>query len=78
MIYFLIKKILDKFQGFILKSESETKVNLKICNKNVNTNDTVKLLGIEIDKDLTFDIHIAKVCSEAAAHFSVVNESLLR
>ena len=57
-----------EFQAIILKNKSKTKVNLNICNENVNINDTIKLLGIEIDKDLTFDTHIAKRCSKAAAN----------
>ena len=33
----------------------------------------VKLLGIEIDKYLTFDAHIAKLCSKAAAQLNVIS-----
>ena len=75
---------LHKFQAVILKNEFKTRVNwvnLNICNENVNINDTVKLLGIEIDKDLTFDTRIAKLCSKAAAPLngiSRLNTSLLR
>ena len=31
------------------------------------------LLGIEIDKDLTFDTHIAKLCSKAAAQLNAIS-----
>ena len=46
----------SKFQAIILNSESESKANLNICNEYVNITDTVKLLEIKIDKDMTFDI----------------------
>ena len=64
---------LGKFQAIILKNESKTKVNLNICNENVNITDTIKLLGIEIDKDLTFDTHIAKLFSKAAAQLNAIS-----
>ena len=51
----------SKFQAIILNSESESKANLNICNEYVNITDTVKLLEIKIDKDMTFDIHIANL-----------------
>ena len=41
----------DKFQAITLKDESKTKVNLNICNENVNITETVQLLGIKIDKE---------------------------
>lgn len=42
----------DKFQAVILNSKSKLKVNLNICNENVNITDTVKLLGTKIEKTL--------------------------
>ena len=72
---------LGKFQGIILKNKSKTIVNLNICHENVNITNTVKLLGIEIDKDLPFDTHITKLCSKAAAQLNAINrlnKSLLR
>ena len=43
------------------------------CNENVNITDAIKVLGIEIDKDLTFDTHIAKLCSKTAAELNAVS-----
>ena len=43
------------------------KQNLNICNKYANITDTLKLLAIKINRHLTFDTHITKLCSKAAA-----------
>ena len=51
----------SKFQAIILNSESKSKANLNICNEYANITDTVKLLEIKIDKDMTFDIHIVNL-----------------
>ena len=42
----------DKFRAVILNSKSKSKVNLNICNENVNITDTVKLIGTKIDNTL--------------------------
>ena len=47
----------------VLKNEFKANINFNICNEAVNMIDTVKLLRIEIDKNLTFDFHIAKLCT---------------
>ena len=36
--------------------------------------DTVKLLGIKNDKDVTFDTNIVKLCSKGAAQLSTVSK----
>ena len=61
----------NKSKTIILKIECKTKVNLNICNENITITDTIKLLGI--DKDLTFDIHIAQLCSKAAAQVNAIS-----
>ena len=62
-----------EIQGIILKSKSNTKINLNICNENVCTTDTVNLVGIEIDINLTFDTHTAKLCSKATAQLNTIS-----
>ena len=63
----------DKIQGIILKSKSNTKINLNICNENVNITDTVNLVGIEIHINLTFDTHTAKLCTKATAQLITIS-----
>ena len=60
-----------EIQGIILKSKSNTKINLNICNENVCTTDTVNLVGIEIES--TFDTHTAKLCSKATAQLNTIS-----
>ena len=62
----------DKLQLINLKNKLKTKANLSFCNENVNIIDTVKLLWIEIDKDWTFNIHIAHLCSKVPAQLNAI------
>ena len=63
----------DEFQAISLKNESKIKVYSNNCNGNVIIAYTVKVLVIEIDKDLTFDTHIAKLSSKTAAELNAIS-----
>jgi hypothetical protein len=57
----------DKFQVFAVGKKTFDK-NLKIClqNSTLSCEETVKLLGIEIDYQLNVDIHISSICRKAS------------
>ena len=64
----------DKFQAIIMnkkKGESNTH-KLKIYNDKIETTKSVKLLHIEIDKQLSFNQHIWKLCSKASMQLNVI------
>ena len=56
----------DKFQVLAVGKKTFDK-NMKICiqSSTLSCEETVKLLGIEIDYQLNFDIHISSICRKA-------------
>ena len=78
-IWFLIQKVFflnwfrlnslkanpGKFQFMILGDKSHHKHKLKINSIKVEASDDVLLLGITIDKKLTFKQHVANLCRKA-------------
>jgi hypothetical protein len=48
--------------------------NMKICiqNSTLSCEETVKLLGIEIDYQLNFDIHISSICRKASQQLNIL------
>ena len=58
----------DKFQAIIMNIRKENQIThkLKIHNNEIETTKSVKLLGIEVDNQLSFNQHISKLCSKAA------------
>ena len=57
-----------KFQAIILdkKKTNHTQETIKIDNKAVKVKSSVKLLGVQIDAELNFNLHIANICRSAA------------
>jgi hypothetical protein len=57
----------DKFQVLAVGKKNFDK-NMKICiqNSTLSCEETVKLLGIEIDYQLNFGIHISSICRKAS------------
>ena len=53
----------DKFQPIIMNKRRENQIThkLKINNNEIDTTKSVKLLGIEIDNQLSFNQHISKL-----------------
>ena len=54
----------DKFQAIVIKKNCRMKDSyaLKINNQTINSENCVKLLGIEIDNTLSFNKHISTLC----------------
>ena len=52
-----------KFQMFLGSKIDNNKITFAIENKQIKCKRKVKLLGITIDENLTFTMHIANICS---------------
>ena len=63
----------DKFQVLAVGKKTFDK-NMKICiqNSTLSCEETVKLLGIEIDYQLNFDIHISSTCRKASQQLNIL------
>ena len=55
----------EKFQFMILGRKNRSKITLMINSKEIQEKDSVELLGIRIDKKLTFNEHINNLCRNA-------------
>ena len=55
----------DKFHLLLSKTD-KNKFHLNIENNIIENSDTQKLLGITIDNELKFDIHVANLCKKAS------------
>ena len=56
----------DKFQAMILRpNKKENKFQLNINDSIISSEDSVTLLGIEIDSKLNFKNHVSKICRKA-------------
>ena len=63
----------DKFQFMILSSSSLAPVELLLdSSTNITSQDCVKVLGIIIDKQLTFNEHISLCCTKAARQLNAI------
>ena len=64
----------DKFQAIIIKKNSKIKDSypLNINDQKINSENCVKLLGIEIDNRLCFEQHISLLCKKASHQLNVV------
>ena len=62
----------DKFQVLAVGKKTFDK-NMKICthNSTLSCEETVKLLGFEIDYQLNFDIHISSICRQASQQLNI-------
>ena len=64
----------DKFQAIIFKENSTMKDSypLDINDQKINSENCVKLLGIEIDNKLCFEQHISTLCKKASNQFNAI------
>ena len=58
----------EKFQVIVLdkKKTNHTQEIIKIDNKAVKIKSSVKFLGVQIDAELNFNLHIVNVCRSVA------------
>ena len=56
----------DKFQVIIIdrKNQQNNPTSIRINGININSENSVRLLGLEIDNKLNFDKHITQLCKK--------------
>ena len=56
-----------KFQSILFKKDhSDTSgSNISLSDKSIKSEKTVKLLGVKLDSELNFDLHISDLCKKA-------------
>ena len=64
----------DKFQAIIIdkKGQSNNPSKLNINGKEIESLNSVSLLGIEIDSKLNFDKHISNLCNKSAGQLNAL------
>ena len=64
----------SKFHAMLVtKNQTNTSgVKINIQEKTIESEDSVKLLGIELDHKLNFETHISKLCKKAATQLNVL------
>jgi hypothetical protein len=63
----------DKFQVLAVgKKTYEKRPTINIQNFELTCEDSIKLLGIEIDYQLNFDTHISTICRKASQQLNII------
>ena len=64
----------EKFQAIVVKKNSkmEDSYPLNINDLTINSENSVKLLGIEIDNRLSFEKHISTLCNKASNQLNTI------
>ena len=63
----------DKFQTMILGKHNIKEINLKINETNIKAQNSVTLLGIEIDNKLNFNNHVSTICKKAGNKINAIS-----
>ena len=62
----------DKYQAIIFCNKNDAPQYFTIGGQNVMCNENAKLLGIEIDCKLTFDLHVSQLCKKASRQINAL------
>ena len=63
----------SKFQGFLIdRNNGFAPTMFNLTDVDIPISDTVKILGVHIDSNLTFDTHITNICKKAARHLKAI------
>ena len=64
----------EKFRALLVKKDrtDTTGHSISIHGKTIKSEDSVKLLGINLDHKLNFDVHISDLCKKAATQLNVL------
>ena len=63
----------DKFQAICIGKKTRDNIeSFQIGQTNIKCDDSVTLLGINIDYKLKFDAHVSEICKKASKQFAVL------
>ena len=64
----------EKFQAIVIKKNCRMKdyYAININTQSINSENCVKLLGIDIDNTLSFNKHISTLCQKASNHLNAI------
>ena len=64
----------DKFQAMVLgKHKQKETITLTINGAEIKGQNSVTLLGVEIDKELNFDNHISNICKKSGNKINIIS-----
>ena len=63
----------DKFQFIVFGRSINQRRKITIHGTHIDSQDTVKLLGVKLDQHLIFDEHIKDICLKAGRKLSVLS-----
>ena len=62
----------DKYQAIVFGNKTELPKCFSVKGKEVKCIDHVRLLGVEIDRGLKFDLHISDICKKASRQINAI------
>ena len=67
----------DKFQAIVVKKNCRMKDSyaLNINNQTINSENCIKLLGIEIENTVSFNKHISTLCEKASNQLNAIGRT---
>ena len=62
----------DKFQAMIVSKTSHSNVKIELKGTEIKLVDTMKTLGVNVDKHLDFKLHVSEICVKASKQLNVL------